>query len=579
MLTVESIGKIQWAGRVHEKSIRSISKSMGVSRNTVRRILRSDVTDARYVRLIQPHPMLGDFIPALERLLEDNARKRRRDRLNAKRLWQLLADQGCEAYQFDWSLEYAVLGGATVRLRAAHMRLCYSRMGFLRAYPRESQEMVFDAHDRAFERFGGACVRGIYDSKADQQSIRGIDCPPNKTAVDAADGIDHLSVVVDGGERVFGHCVEIEFGSHGLEPVLLGPAREHGAGDVRRRHAGMGGDHRRLMAARGQPPDLAHGKSVGECDGSLGEKSRGLAHAVRPMQGHGVLAELVGQPVGLLAALAPGDAGDAATSEMTEQRRAPALPVEHQGQRRRRGVGFGGQHAHFAQFRQNRLAQDPHHAGIDLLVQAQEGRAVERVAEVAPGRDTLRALRTKYPGARFGPLRLRLVQYTTGGTRFALATTLLDADTTRIEDLAALYHGRWGIEELFKISKGALSVEDFHGQSKRAVKQELFAHFILITLTRLFANQSEDWMNRGRQGGPKPAMAANFKNSLATVARNIEALLLQHATALSETVTRIVEGITACRQRLRPNRSYPRRSRKPVGRWSRRKVPKARATA
>ena len=207
------------------------------------------------------------------------------------------------------------------------------------------------------------------------------------------------------------------------------------------------------------------------------------------------------------------------------------------------------------------------------------GDCADSVAEIAPGPDTLRALRTKYPGARFGPLRLRLVKYTAGGTRFALATTLLDAETTRIEDLAALYHGRWGIEELFKISKGALSVEDFHGQSERAVKQELFAHFILITLTRLFANHGEDWMNRGRQGGPKPAMAANFKNSLATVARNIEVLLLQHATALSETVTRIVEGITACRQRLRPNRSYPRRSRKPIGKWSRRKVPKARATA
>ncbi len=204
------------------------------------------------------------------------------------------------------------------------------------------------------------------------------------------------------------------------------------------------------------------------------------------------------------------------------------------------------------------------------------GDCADSVAEVAPGRDTLRA---KYPGARFGPLRLRLVKYTAGGTRFALATTLLDAETTRIEDLAALYHGRWGIEELFKISKGALSVEDFHGQSERAVKQELFAHFILITLTRLFANQSEDWMNRGRQGGPKPAMAANFKNNLAMVAGNIKVLLLQHATALSETVTRIVEGITACRQRLRPNRSYPRRSRKSIGRWSRRKVPKARATA
>jgi hypothetical protein len=35
-------------------------------------------------------------------------------------------------------------------------------MVFVRAYPRETQEMVFDAHDRAFAFFGGACARGIY---------------------------------------------------------------------------------------------------------------------------------------------------------------------------------------------------------------------------------------------------------------------------------------------------------------------------------------------------------------------------------------------------------------------------------
>ena len=34
----------------------------------------------------------------------------------------------------------------------------------MRAYPRETQEMVFDAHDRAFAFFKGACQRGIYDN-------------------------------------------------------------------------------------------------------------------------------------------------------------------------------------------------------------------------------------------------------------------------------------------------------------------------------------------------------------------------------------------------------------------------------
>ena len=33
-----------------------------------------------------------------------------------------------------------------------------------RAYPRETQEIVFDAHERAFAFFRGACSRGIYDN-------------------------------------------------------------------------------------------------------------------------------------------------------------------------------------------------------------------------------------------------------------------------------------------------------------------------------------------------------------------------------------------------------------------------------
>jgi transposase len=57
-----------------------------------------------------------------------------------------------------------VLNGVTATVKVAHVRLCHSRMLFVRAYPRETQEMVFDAHDRAFAFFKGTCVRGIYDN-------------------------------------------------------------------------------------------------------------------------------------------------------------------------------------------------------------------------------------------------------------------------------------------------------------------------------------------------------------------------------------------------------------------------------
>ena len=44
------------------------------------------------------------------------------------------------------------------------MKLSYSRMPFVRAYFRETQELVFDAHDKAFGFYGGVCRRGIYDN-------------------------------------------------------------------------------------------------------------------------------------------------------------------------------------------------------------------------------------------------------------------------------------------------------------------------------------------------------------------------------------------------------------------------------
>jgi len=65
---------------------------------------------------------------------------------------------------FDWSHEVVLLNGVTVIVKAAHVRLCHSRMLFVRCYPRETQEMVFDAHDRAFALFKGTCVLGIYDN-------------------------------------------------------------------------------------------------------------------------------------------------------------------------------------------------------------------------------------------------------------------------------------------------------------------------------------------------------------------------------------------------------------------------------
>ena len=154
-----------------------------------------------------------------------------------------------------------------------------------------------------------------------------------------------------------------------------------------------------------------------------------------------------------------------------------------------------------------------------------------------------------------------------GGTTYTLGTTLSDRHTYCVEQLNDVYHSRWGIEELYKISKRLMSIEDFHGQTERGVKQELFAHFVLITLTRIFSNRSEGQFNSNATENEPSRFRANFKNCLIGVARNIEGLLMQQAALLSDTINRIVASISSCRQKVRSARSYARRSRKPIGKW------------
>jgi transposase len=198
MLVVETIAKIRRLALVQGKSIKQICRELKVSRKVVRKVLRSGRTEFRYERKHQPLPRMGAWRDELERLLAANAGKPARERLTLTRIFEELCDRGYdgsyssvwrhaqawekaqgrvaadayvpllfapgEAYQFDWSHEIVILNGVTVTVKVAHVRLCHSRMMFVRAYPRESQEMVFDAHDRAFAFFRGACTRGIYDN-------------------------------------------------------------------------------------------------------------------------------------------------------------------------------------------------------------------------------------------------------------------------------------------------------------------------------------------------------------------------------------------------------------------------------
>ncbi len=165
MLTVDTIGRIRREYFVGKRSIREISRSLRVSRKVIRKALRKPEAEFSYVREIQPRPRLGLFVERLDDLLRENADKSARERLTARRLHELLRAEGYagaydsvqrhvrdwrrghgktdaafvplwfapgEAYQFDWSHETVVLDGVTTEIKVAHVRLCRSRLFFIR---------------------------------------------------------------------------------------------------------------------------------------------------------------------------------------------------------------------------------------------------------------------------------------------------------------------------------------------------------------------------------------------------------------------------------------------------------------
>jgi transposase len=70
-----------------------------------------------------------------------------------------------DAFQFDWSEDWAMIDGERVKLQVAHAKLCYSRAFVLHAYLLQTQEMLFDAHNHAFVLWAGVPRRGIYECK------------------------------------------------------------------------------------------------------------------------------------------------------------------------------------------------------------------------------------------------------------------------------------------------------------------------------------------------------------------------------------------------------------------------------
>jgi transposase len=196
---MDIIAEVRRRHLVSGETISSIARSLKISRPTVRKHLNTQAEPV-YQRQIQHSPKLGDFKGQLEECLESDAKLSKNQRRTAQRLFEGLVAEGYlgaydsvqrfvknwkrkhkqspsikqafiplafqpgEVCQFDWSQETVEIKGVVQTVKVAHFRLAYSRKMFVVAYPRETQEMVMDAHNRAFAFYGGVPKQMVYDN-------------------------------------------------------------------------------------------------------------------------------------------------------------------------------------------------------------------------------------------------------------------------------------------------------------------------------------------------------------------------------------------------------------------------------
>ena len=180
-------------------SIRQASRQLGISRNTATRWLQEpEMVEPIYPTRQPPPGVLDPFKDQLSNWLKADSYRNKRERRGVKALYEALQAVGYsgssttvyrfakdwreeqsqprgagfvpmhfelgEAFQFDWSCEYLVIGGLRRRLDVAHIKLAASRAYLLVAYFTQTHEMLFDSHARGFAVFEGVAKRGIYDN-------------------------------------------------------------------------------------------------------------------------------------------------------------------------------------------------------------------------------------------------------------------------------------------------------------------------------------------------------------------------------------------------------------------------------
>ena len=196
MLTMDRKATIRYKVLVEGKSQRQVARELGLSRNTISKMLQDSQVPQYTLTKPRPSPILGPHHQMLQQWVAEDEKKPKKKRRTAKRMYTLLRDEygygGAEstlrwyvgqlrkkgrqklhillAYepgetaQVDFGEAEVIIAGQSVTAHLFVTWLGYSGATFVQAYPAQTQEVFFAGHVTAFEFYGGVPREIWYDN-------------------------------------------------------------------------------------------------------------------------------------------------------------------------------------------------------------------------------------------------------------------------------------------------------------------------------------------------------------------------------------------------------------------------------
>jgi len=188
------------------KGKRTIARELGISRNTVRKLLKEPVPACYPLKRVKAKPVMGAYLAVIEAWLEADQKAPQKQRHTAKRIHDRLKEEygftgserrirevvaelrekpkevalplsfkPGEMAQVDWGEVWVFLGGVYQKIYVFVMTLNYSGGIYVEAFDNMTQEAFFEGHAHAFVFFGGVCFTLTYDNlkAAVQKMLKG----------------------------------------------------------------------------------------------------------------------------------------------------------------------------------------------------------------------------------------------------------------------------------------------------------------------------------------------------------------------------------------------------------------------